>query len=131
MLEKRFYETASVLMEFASEIIKKLSSLKVALCKNPRVKDGFFGRNKNNENIYKHKEALENLAMELNGVFDKDVVFLNSNLETKDISNDVVHPSVSHGITKLFRNVRNFYDYLGLMVSETETKTENYLPKLW
>ena len=62
------------------------------------------------------------MATELNGIFDNDVVFLNNNLETKDISNDVVHPSVSHGITKLFRNVRNFYLYLGLTVSETELK---------
>ena len=44
------FETASILMESASEIIKKLSPLKIALCKIPPVKDGFFGRSKNNEN---------------------------------------------------------------------------------
>ena len=43
-------EIASILMETASEIIQKLSPLKVALCKIPPVKDGFFGRSKNNEN---------------------------------------------------------------------------------
>ena len=37
-------------------------------------------------------------------------------------SNDVVHPSVGHGIPKLVRNVQNFYVYLGLTVSETELK---------
>ena len=39
---KSGFETASILMETASEIIKKLSPLKVALCKIPPVKDGFF-----------------------------------------------------------------------------------------
>ena len=116
------FETANILMETASEIIKKLSPLKVALCKIPPVKDGFFGRSKNNENIDKYNEALENVATELSGVFDIDLVFLNNILETKDISNDGVHPSVSHGIPKLVRNIRNFYVHLGLTVSETEIK---------
>ena len=116
------FETASILMETASEIIKKLSPLKVRLCKIPPVKDGFFGRSKNNENLDKYDEALENVATELSGVFDIDVVFLNNILETKDISNDGVHPSVSHGIPKLVRNIRNFYVHLGLTVSETEIK---------
>ena len=48
--------------------------------------------------------------------------FLNNILETKDISNDGVHPSVSHGIPKLVRNFWNFYVYLGLTVSQTEMK---------
>ena len=72
---KSGFETASILMETASEIIKKLSPLKVALCKIPPVKDGFFGRSKNNEKIDKYNEALENVATELSGVFDIDVVF--------------------------------------------------------
>ena len=70
----------------------------------------------------KYNEALENVATELSGVFDIDVVLLNNILETKDICNDGVHPSVSHGIPKLVRNVRNFYVYLGLAVSKTEIK---------
>ena len=37
------FETASIVMESASEIITKLSPLKVALCKIPPVKEGFFG----------------------------------------------------------------------------------------
>ena len=61
------FETTSILMETASEIIKKLSPLKVALCKIPPVKDGFFGRSKNYENIHKYNEALENVATELSG----------------------------------------------------------------
>ena len=80
-----------------------------------------FGRRKNNENIDKYNEALENVATELSGVFEIDVVFFNI-LEMKDISNDGVHPSVSHGIPKIVRNVRNFYVFLGLTVSETEKK---------
>ena len=40
----------------------------------------------------------------------------------RNISNDGVHPSVSHGIPKHVRKVRNFYVYLGLTVSETEIK---------
>ena len=60
--------------------------------------------------------------MELSGVFDIDVVFLNKLLETKDISNDRAHPSVSHIIPELVRNFRNFYVHLGLTVSETEIK---------
>ena len=82
----------------------------------------FFGRSKSNENIDKYNEALENVATELSGVFDIDVVFLNNILETKDISNDGVHPSVSHGIPKLVRNIWNFYVHLGLTMSETEIK---------
>ena len=80
----------------------------------------FFGRSKNNKNIDIFYEALENVATELSGVFEIDIVFLNNILETKDISNDGVHPSVSHVIRKLFRNIRNFYVHLGLMVSKTE-----------
>ena len=48
--------------------------------------------------------------------------FFINKLETKDISNDGVHPSVSHGIPKLVRNIQNFYVHLGLTVSETEIK---------
>ena len=77
---------------------------------------------KKNENIDKYNEALENVASDLSGVFDIDVVFLNKIPETIDISNDGVHPSVSRGITKLVRNIRNFYVHLGLTVSETEIK---------
>ena len=109
-------------METASEIIKKLSPLKVALCKIPPDKDGFFGRSKINENVNKYNEALENVATELSGAFDNDVVFSNNILETKDISIDGIHPSVSHGIPKLVRNNWNFYVHLGLTVSETEIK---------
>ena len=109
-------------MKTALEIIKKLSPLKVALCKIPPVKYGFFTRSKNNENIDKYNETLENVASELSGVFDIDVVFLNKIPETKDISNDGVHPSVSRGITNFVRNIRNFYVHLGLTVSETEIK---------
>ena len=69
------FETASFLMENVSEIIKKLSQLKVALGKIPPVKDGFFGRRKINEKIDNYNEALENVATELSGVFDFDVVF--------------------------------------------------------
>ena len=109
-------------MGTASEIIKKLSPLKVALSKIPPVKDSFFGRSKNNEKIDKYNEALENVATELSGVFDIDVAFLNNILETKDISKDGVHSSISHGIPKLIRNIRIFYVHLGLTVSETEIK---------
>ena len=45
---------------------------------------------------------------------------MNNILETTDISNDGVLTSVSHGIPKLVRNIRNAY--LGLTVSETEKK---------
>ena len=69
------FEAASILKETASEIIKKQSSLKVALCKIPLVKDGFFGCTKNNENIDKFNETLENVATELSGDFEIDVVF--------------------------------------------------------
>ena len=105
-----------------TSIINKLSPLKVAFCQIPPVKDGLCGRSKNNENIDKYNEALENVATELSDVFDIDVVFLNNILETKDISNDGVNRSVSHGIPKLFRNIWNFYVNLGLTVSETEIK---------
>ena len=70
------FETATILMETASEIIQKPSSLKVALCKIPPVKDGFLVHSKNNDNMNKYNEALENVATELNGVFDIDLVFL-------------------------------------------------------
>ena len=70
----------------------------------------------------KYNEALENVATELSGFFDIDVVFLKNILETKDISNDGVHPSVSHGIPKLFRNIWNFYVHLGLTLSESEIR---------
>ena len=116
------FETASILMETASEIINKFLPLEVALCKIPPAKEGFFGRSKNNENIDKNNEALENVATELSGVFDIDVVFLNNRLETKDMNNDGVHPSVSHGLLKLVRNIRNFYVHLGPTVSESEIK---------
>ena len=69
------FETASNLMETASKIVKRLSPLKDALCKIPPVEDGFIGRSKNNENIDKYNEALENVATDLSGVFDIDVVF--------------------------------------------------------
>ena len=69
-------ETASILMANASEIIKKLSPLKVELCKIPPVKDSFFGRSKNKESIVKYNEALEKVATELSCVFEIDVVFL-------------------------------------------------------
>ena len=59
-------------MKTASKIIKKLSPLKVALCKLPPIKDGFFDRSKNNENLEKHYEHAET---ELSGVFDIGVVF--------------------------------------------------------
>ena len=68
------FETASILMESASEIVKKLSPLKVALCKIPPVED-FFGRSKNNENMDNYIEALEIVATELSGAFDIDVAF--------------------------------------------------------
>ena len=109
-------------METASEIIKKLSPLKVALGKIPPVKDGFFGCSKNYKNIGNYNEALENFATDFSGVFDIDVAFFNNKLETKEISNDGKHPSVSHGLLKLLRNIRNFYVHLGLTVSETEVK---------
>ena len=102
------FETASILMESASEMIKKLSPLKVAHCKIPPVKDVFLVAAKITKTD-EYNEALENVATELSGVSDNDVVFLNNMLETKDISNDKVPPSVSHGIPKLVRNVRNFY----------------------
>ena len=82
----------------------------------------FFGRSRNNENIDKYNEALEDVETEVSGVFDIGVVFLNNILETKDISNDGVHPSISHGVPKLVRNFRNFYVHLGLTLSETEIK---------
>ena len=66
------------------------------------IKDGFF-RSKNNENLDNYNEALGNVATELRGVFDIYFVFLNNILERKDISNDGVHPSVTHGIPKLVR----------------------------
>ena len=69
------FVTVSILMETASEIIKKISPLTVALYKIPLVKDGFFARSKNNENIEKDNEALKNLATEFSGVFDIEVVF--------------------------------------------------------
>ena len=56
------FETATILMESASKIIKKLSPLKNELCEIQPVKDGFFGRSKNNENIDKYNEAIENVA---------------------------------------------------------------------
>ena len=82
----------------------------------------FFVRRKNNENIDKYNEVLEKVATKLSGVFDNNVVFLNNILETKDISNDGVHPSVSHGIHKVVRNIWNFYVHLWLTLSETEIK---------
>ena len=110
------FETASILMEIASEILKKLSRLKVALCEIPPVKDSFLFAAKTTKNIEKYNEALENVATELSGLFDIDVVFLNNILEKKDkdISNDGLHPSVSHGIPKFVRNIRNFYVHLDL-----------------
>ena len=83
-------------MECASEIIKKLSPLKVSLCKIPSVKDGFFGRSKNNKSIDKYNEALEKVATELSGVLEIDVVFLNYILETKDkaMMMEYIHHSV-------------------------------------
>ena len=104
-------------MKSASKIIKKLSPLPVALCKIPPVKDGFFARSKQKKTD-KHNDALEKVATELSGVFDI-VIFFNIP-ETKDISNDGVHPSVSHGIPKIVGNVRNFYAHHGLTVPETE-----------
>ena len=77
---------------------------------------------KNNENIDKYNEALEDVATVFSGVFDIGVVFLNNILETKDISNDGVHPSISHGVPKLVKNFRNFYVHLGLTVAKTEIK---------
>ena len=56
----------------------------------------------------KYNEALENVATELSGVFDIDVVFLNNILETKNIRNDGIHPSVSHDTPKLVRKFWNF-----------------------
>ena len=46
--------------------------------------------------------------------------FFNNVLETNDISNDGIQPSVSHGKPKVFRNIGNFYVHLELTVSETE-----------
>ena len=116
------FETVSILMETASEIIKKLSPLKVALYKIPLVKDGFFNRSKNNENIEKYNEALKILQRSTVAFLILRLFFINIILETKNISNDGVHPSISLGMPKLVRNIRNFYVHLGLTVSETEIK---------
>ena len=70
----------------------------------------------------KYNEALEIVATVLSGVSDIYVVFLNNLLETKDITNDGVHTSVSLVIPKLVRNTWIFYVYLGPTVSETEIK---------
>ena len=79
-----------------------------------------FGHSRYNKNIYKYNEGLENVPTVLSGVFDFDLVFFNDILEMKDISNDGVHLSISHGIPKLGRNVQNFYVHQGLRASETE-----------
>ena len=93
---------------------------KIAICKNLQDKDGFYGDSKNNKNLDNYNAALENVATELSGVFDIDVVFLINILEAKDISKNGLHTTVSRGMSKHVRKFRNFNVHHVLTVSKTE-----------
>ena len=115
-------KAADTLMESAASIIRKLSPLKVAICKLPPVKDGFFGRSKNNASIDIFNDEIETMVVELSGMFNIDVSYINNTLETKDIAYDGVHPSLTGGLQKMVRNIRNFYVNNNIICAETEIK---------
>ena len=84
--------------------------------------DGFFGRSKNNASIDIFNDEIETMVVELSGMFNIDVSYINNTLETKDIAYDGVHPSLTGGLQKMVRNIRNFYVNNNIICAETEIK---------
>ena len=54
-----------------SKCVSKIKPYKVAICKLPKVKNGSFGRETNNNEINKFNRALDDIADGLRGEFQK------------------------------------------------------------
>ena len=77
-----------------SKCVNKIKLYKVAICKLPKVKNGSFGRETNNNEITKFNQALDDIADGLRGEFQNtDIRVLDYNLEKADIRNDGLHPN--------------------------------------
>ena len=78
------------------------------ICKLPKLKNGSFGRETNNNEINKFNRALDDIADGLRGEFQNtDKKVLDYNLENPDIPMDGIH-SNQNGFQKLVFSLRNY-----------------------
>ena len=102
---------------FLSKCVNKIKPYKVAICKLPKVKNGSFGRETNNNEINKFNQALDDIADGLRGGFQNtDIKVLDYNLEKADIRNDGIHPN-QNGIQKMVFSLRNYTPSVGYQPS--------------
>ena len=100
-----------------SKCVNKIKPYKVAICKLPKVKNGSFGRETNNNEINKFNRALDDIADGLRGEFQNtDIKVLDYNLENVDIRMDGIHPN-HNGIQKMVFSLRNYISIVGYQPS--------------
>ena len=100
-----------------SKSVNKIKPYKVAICKLPKVKNGSFGRETNNNEITKFNQALDDIADGVRGEFQNtDIKVLDYNLEKADIRNDGIHPN-QNGIQKMVFSLRNYISSVGYQSS--------------
>ena len=102
---------------FLSKCVNKIKPYKVAICKLPKVKNGSFERETNNNEITKFNRALDDIADGLRGKFQNtDIQVLDYNLEKADIRIDGIHPN-QNGIQKMVFSLRNYISCVGYQPS--------------
>ena len=100
-------DAAMQMKDTIDKCMKKLKPHRVAVCKISPVKEGFYGRNSNNEAITKFNEQMEMICLELDGLYPwSKVECLNNTLTDKDIY-DGVHPNMN-GIRNLVINIWHY-----------------------
>ena len=76
-------DAAMQMKDTVDKCMKKLKPRRVAVCKISPVKDGCYGRNRNNEAITKFHEQLEMICLELHGLYPWSTVECLDNVRKK------------------------------------------------